>query len=59
MVNTVNTAGTKRLVGTYISEDVYLAMRTIKEQEGVPMTVILDKALRAWLAARPKSPSSA
>lgn len=55
----MNPAGTKRLMATYVSEDVYQAMVAIRKGEGVPMTVQIDKALRAWLAERPTPSSSA
>ena len=42
----------KRLTTFRVAPELIAGMRAVKDRDGVPMSVQLDRALRAWLAAR-------
>jgi hypothetical protein len=42
-----------KLLTTFrVAPDLMAGMRAIKDRDGVPMSVQLDRALRAWLQAK-------
>jgi uncharacterized protein (DUF4415 family) len=42
----------KELTAFRIDADVMKGLRHIKERDGVPLSVQVDRALRAWLASK-------
>jgi hypothetical protein len=42
----------KQLTAFRIAADVMTGLRAIKERDGVPLSVQVDRALRAWLVER-------
>ncbi|MCX6539608.1 MAG: hypothetical protein NT151_11855 [Acidobacteria bacterium] len=42
----------KELTAFRVAPDIMAGLRAIKERDGVPLSVQLDRALRAWLDAK-------
>jgi hypothetical protein len=42
----------KELTAFRVAPELMAAMRRVKDRDGVPISVQVDKALRAWLTAR-------
>jgi uncharacterized protein (DUF4415 family) len=42
----------KELTAFRLEQDVLEGLRTVKERDGVPYSVQVDRALRAWLAEK-------
>lgn len=47
----------KELTAFRMAPDLMAAMRAVKDRDGVPMSVQVDKALRAWLTTRGALPA--
>jgi hypothetical protein len=43
---------TRELTGFRVAPDVLKAMRVIKREEGIPMAVQIEFAMRAWFKSR-------
>lgn len=42
----------KELTAFRVAPEIMAGLRAVKDRDGVPMSVQVDRALRAWLASR-------